>query len=102
MRAKAHWESVYTAKALEEVSWYRPHLDTSLALIGQLTSSQAAAIIDIGTGASTLVDDLVGRGYANITILDISETALCMAKERLGPASIRWLTADVCEARSSG
>jgi 2-polyprenyl-3-methyl-5-hydroxy-6-metoxy-1,4-benzoquinol methylase len=84
---KAHWESVYTAKALEEVSWYPPHLDTSLALIGQLTPSQAAAIIDIGAGASTLVDNLVRRGYANITILDISETALCMAKERLDPSS---------------
>jgi 2-polyprenyl-3-methyl-5-hydroxy-6-metoxy-1,4-benzoquinol methylase len=100
MRAKAHWESVYTAKALEEVSWYRPHLDTSLALIGQLAPSHAAAIIDVGAGASTLVDDLVRRGYANITALDISETALCAAKERLGPASsqIQWLTADVCEA----
>jgi 2-polyprenyl-3-methyl-5-hydroxy-6-metoxy-1,4-benzoquinol methylase len=100
MHAKGHWESVYTAKALEEVSWYRPHLDTSLALIEQLTPSPAAAIIDVGAGASTLVDDLVRRGYANITVLDISETALCAAKERLGPASsqIQWLTADVCEA----
>ena len=100
MRAKAHWESVYTAKALEEVSWYRPHLDTSLALIGQLAPSHAAAIIDSGAGASTLVNDLVRRGYANITALDIPETALCAAKERLGPASsqIQWLTADVCEA----
>jgi 2-polyprenyl-3-methyl-5-hydroxy-6-metoxy-1,4-benzoquinol methylase len=100
MHAKGHWESVYTAKALEEVSWYRPHLDTSLALIEQLTPSPAAAIIDVGAGASTLVDDLVRRGYANITVLDISETALCAAKERLGPASsqIQCLTADVCEA----
>ncbi len=100
MRAKAHWESVYTSKALGEVSWYRPHLDTSLALIEKLAPNHSAAIIDVGAGASTFVDDLVGRGYANITVLDISETALCVAKERLGPASsqIRWLTADVCEA----
>ena len=85
---------------MEEVSWYRPHLDTSLALIGLLAPSHAATIIDVGAGASTLVDDLVRRGYANITALDISETVLCAAKERLGPASsqIQWLTADVCEA----
>jgi 2-polyprenyl-3-methyl-5-hydroxy-6-metoxy-1,4-benzoquinol methylase len=99
MRAKAHWESVYTSKALGEVSWYCPHLDTSMALIEKLAPDHSAAIIDVGAGASTLVDDLVRRGYANITVLDISETALCAAKERLGPASshIQWLTADVCE-----
>lgn len=100
MNAKTHWESVYTAKPLDEVSWYRPHLDTSLALIEQLTPSYAAAIIDVGAGASTLVDDLMQRNYANITALDISETALRAAQERLGPDSARlqWLTADVCEA----
>lgn len=99
MHAKKHWESVYTAKALEEVSWYRPHLDTSLDLIEQLTPSRAAAIIDVGAGASTLADDLRLRSYPNITALDISETALRAAKERLGShsARIQWLTADVCE-----
>jgi 2-polyprenyl-3-methyl-5-hydroxy-6-metoxy-1,4-benzoquinol methylase len=100
MRAKAHWESVYTAKAQEEVSWYRPRLDTSLALIERVAPSHSAAIIDVGGGASALADDLVGRGCAKVTVLDLSETALRTAKDRLGPASaqIRWLTADVCEA----
>lgn len=99
MHTKKHWESVYTGKALKEVSWYRPHLDTSLALIEHLTLSHSAAIIDVGAGASTLVDDLRQRGYANITALDISETALRATQERLGPdsARIQWLTADVCE-----
>jgi 2-polyprenyl-3-methyl-5-hydroxy-6-metoxy-1,4-benzoquinol methylase len=99
MHAKKHWESVYTAKALDEVSWYRPHLDTSLALIEHLTPSHSAAIIDVGAGASTLADDLRQRGYTNITALDISETALHAVKERLGPDSMRiqWLIADVCE-----
>ena len=100
MRAKAHWESVYATKEPEQVSWYRPHLDTSLALIERVAPSHAAAIIDVGGGASTLADDLVRRGHAKVTVLDLSETALRAAKERLGPASaqIQWLTADVCEA----
>jgi len=100
MGAKTHWESVYTGKALEVVSWYRPHLDTSLALIERAALNHSAAIIDVGGGASTLADDLVQRGYANVTVLDLSETALRAAKERLGTASarIQWLTADVCEA----
>jgi SAM-dependent methyltransferase len=100
MNAKTHWESVYAVKPPEEVSWYRPHLDTSLALIEQLTPSRVAAIVDVGAGASTLVDDLIQRSYATITALDISETALRAAKERVGPnsARIQWLTADVCEA----
>jgi 2-polyprenyl-3-methyl-5-hydroxy-6-metoxy-1,4-benzoquinol methylase len=100
MRAKAHWESVYVARAQEEVSWYRPHLDTSLALIERVAPSHSAAIIDVGGGASTLADNLVRRGYANVTVLDLSETALRIARERMGPASaqIQWLTADVCEA----
>ena len=99
MHAKKHWESVYTAKGQKEVSWYRPHLDTSLALIEHLIPSHTAAIIDVGAGASSLVDDLAQRRYANITVLDISETALRAAKERLGPdsARIQWLAADVCE-----
>jgi len=99
MRAKAHWESVYATKEPGQVSWYRPHLDTSLALIERVAPSHSAAIIDVGGGASTLADDLVRRGYTGVTVLDLSETALRAAKERLGPASaqIRWLTADVCE-----
>ena len=100
MQAKTHWESVYATKAPEEASWYRPHLDTSLAMIERLAPSPSSAIIDVGAGASTLVDDLVLRGYVNVTSLDISETALRVAKHRLGAGSalIQWLAADVCEA----
>ncbi|HTF70948.1 MAG TPA: class I SAM-dependent methyltransferase [Edaphobacter sp.] len=87
-------------KEPEQVSWYRPHLDTSLALIERLAPSHSAAIIDVGGGASTLAYDLVRRGYVKVTVLDLSETALRVAKERLGSASaqIQWLAADVCEA----
>jgi 2-polyprenyl-3-methyl-5-hydroxy-6-metoxy-1,4-benzoquinol methylase len=100
MQAKIHWESVYGTRAPEQVSWYRPHLDTSLALIERVAPSHLAAIIDVGGGASTLADDLVRRGYANVTVLDLSETALLSAKERLGgtSAQIQWLTSDVFEA----
>ena len=100
MRAKAHWESVYQAKAHEEVSWYCPHLDTSLGLIKRVAPSRSATIIDVGGGASTLADDLVQLGYSDVIVLDLSETALRTAKERLAPAStqIQWMTADVCEA----
>lgn len=99
MSTKAHWESIYTTKEPEEVSWYSSHLDTSLALIERVAPSHSAAILDVGAGESTLVDDLAHRGYANITALDISEAALRVTKERLGPvaAQIQWLIADVCE-----
>src|SRR5260370_12674900 len=100
MRAKEHWESVYATKEPGQVSWYRHHLDTSLALIERAAPSHSAIIIDVGGGASTLADDLLRRGYVNVSVLDLSETALRAAKERLGPASalIQWLTASVCEA----
>ena len=79
------------------MSWYRPHLETSLALIERAATNRSAAIIDVGGGASTLVDDLIGRGYGNVTVLDISQTAIDIAKKRLGEASksVRWLHADV-------
>lgn len=100
MQAKAHWESIYTTKAAEDVSWYRSHLDTSLALIERVVPSRSSSIIDVGAGESTLVDDLVLRGYSNLSVLDVSETALRATKERLGSAAarIRWWTSDVCEA----
>jgi hypothetical protein len=75
MDAQAHWEKVYTEKAPHAVSWYRPHLETSLALIERV-SSRSSAIIDVGGGESTLVDDLLSRGYENITVLDISQIAV--------------------------
>ena len=75
MDAKTHWEKVYTTKAPEALSWYRPHLERSLALIEQAADARSAAIINIG-GESTLVHDLLFRGYKNITVLDVSETAV--------------------------
>lgn len=99
MDAQAHWEKIYTEKAPNAVSWYRPHLETSLALIERV-SSRNSAIIDVGGGESTLVDDLLSHGYENITVLDISQIAVDANKKRLGSASERahWLVADITKA----
>jgi 2-polyprenyl-3-methyl-5-hydroxy-6-metoxy-1,4-benzoquinol methylase len=99
MDAQAHWEKVYTVKAPNAVSWYCPHLDTSLSLIGRV-SSRSSAIIDVGGGESTLVDDLMSQGYGNVTVLDISQRAVETNKQRLGSASerVHWLVADITKA----
>jgi 2-polyprenyl-3-methyl-5-hydroxy-6-metoxy-1,4-benzoquinol methylase len=100
MDTKTHWEKIYSTKAPETVSWYRPHLETSLALIERAAREKSASIIDVGGGESTLVDDLLARGYRNITILDISQVAIEATKKRLGAVAgqVHWLTADVTAA----
>jgi len=97
MGSKVHWEHVYQSKRADEVSWYRPHLDLSLELITKTVSSHDARIVDVGGGEATLVDDLLAGGYRNVDVLDLSETALDVARNRLGEigASVRWLTGDV-------
>ena len=98
--AKTHWEKVYTTKTPDQVSWYRPHLETSLGLIERAAGGYSASIIDVGGGESTLVDDLLARGFNNITVLDVSQTAVDVTKIRLGLAAeqIHWLVADITEA----
>jgi 2-polyprenyl-3-methyl-5-hydroxy-6-metoxy-1,4-benzoquinol methylase len=94
---KTHWEKVYTTKATDQVSWYRPHLETSLSLIERAAAGQSASLIDVGGGESTLVDDLLTRGYQNVTVLDISQTAIDVTKNRLRELAdcVHWMTADV-------
>ncbi len=101
MDAKSHWEKVYATKAPDAVSWYRAHLETSLALIERAAPDPSSSIIDVGGGESTLVDDLLARGYENITILDVSQIAIDVTKKRLGLAAeqIDWLVADVTDAQ---
>ena len=100
MDTAEHWEQVYASKAVNEVSWFRPHLETSLARIERAANDLSASIIDVGGGASTLVDDLAAKGYRNITVLDVSPAALHIAQERLGKAAERivWLAEDVTRA----
>src|SRR5215475_1701568 len=97
MDVEKHWESVYGTKAPDAVSWYRPHLEISLAFIERAANNHSAAIIDVGAGESTLVDDLLRRGYENITVLDVSAKALDVAQKRLGADAHRvsWLHADI-------
>ncbi len=99
MDAKTHWDKVYQTKSPQSVSWYRAHLETSLALIERAAASRAASLIDVGGGESTLVDDLLARGYQDITVLDVSSTAIGVTKQRLGPAAerVHWVVADVTD-----
>jgi 2-polyprenyl-3-methyl-5-hydroxy-6-metoxy-1,4-benzoquinol methylase len=100
MDAQTHWENIYGKKAANAVSWYRPHLEKSLELIEHAAHGPSASIIDVGGGESTLVDDLVALRYRNITILDISQTAIDVTKKRLGSSSenIHWLIGDITSA----
>lgn len=95
----AHWESVYQSKPAQGVSWYRPHLETSLALLERAGLHRATRLIDIGGGASTLVDDLLALGLTELTVLDLSPSALAIARERLGErgAHMRWLAANLLD-----
>lgn len=95
--SKLHWEKVYQTKHPTEVSWYRPHLDVSLQLIKEAAPDRDAQIVDVGGGESTLVDDLLACGYGKLSVLDVSSTALAVAKERLGENAgrVSWLCGDV-------
>jgi SAM-dependent methyltransferase len=101
MDAKSHWENVYTTKAPNSVSWYRPHLETSLELIEKVAPARSASIIDVGGGESTLVDDLLARGYQNICVLDVSPTAIEVTKQRLRQTAerVQWLVGDITKAK---
>jgi hypothetical protein len=93
---QAHWEGVYTRKGENEVSWYQENPAPSLELVAQAGATPASAIIDIGGGASRLVDNLIDQGFEDLTVLDLSEAALGAAKARLGSRAeqIRWISAD--------
>ncbi len=97
MDKKNHWETVYQTKSDQQVSWYRQHLDNSLQLILNTGVGKEAAIIDVGGGSSTLIDDLLAHGFADVSVLDISAAALEKSKFRLGEKStqIEWIEADI-------
>jgi SAM-dependent methyltransferase len=96
MTTREHWQGVYQTKQSSAVSWYAGQLRESLELIREVTPP-SARIIDVGAGAATLVDDLLQLGYRDLTVLDVSDAALQVARRRLGDraASVTWLTADV-------
>jgi hypothetical protein len=87
-----HWDHRYSGAGATGVSWYQPEPAMSLALIDRLHMAKDAPVIDVGGGASLLVDRLVARGYTDLTVLDVSSTALEIARRRLDDAvRVRWL-----------
>lgn len=101
METKTHWEKVYETKDPTEVSWFQEHSELSLQFIEHTNVDASVQVIDVGGGASTLVDDLLGKGYENITVLDISAAALHVAQERLGlqANAVTWLEADITQVQ---
>lgn len=99
MDTKSHWEKIYTSQAPNQVSWYPRHLETSVALIERAAGDRSSSIIDVGGGESTLVDALVVRGFQNITVLDVSESAIEATKKRFGQGAnaIHWIARDITQ-----
>lgn len=94
-----HWETVYSSKATDRVSWFQQHAASSLRLI-QACAATDAQIIDVGGGASVLVDNLLDAGFCNLTVLDLAESALATSRARLGARaqSVQWIAADITRA----
>lgn len=94
---KSYWEKVYQTKKPAEVSWFQPHLVRSLEMILSIGLDRNAEIIDVGGGASTLVDDLLSRGYGHMTVLDMSQEALNISKRRVGQQAknVAWIDGDI-------
>jgi len=97
MDARLHWDNVHRTKAPDQVSWFQPHLETSLSFIERSAPARSDRIIDVGGGTSTLVDDLLARGYHNLAVLDISQAAIDITRSRLGALGerVEWLAGDV-------
>lgn len=96
---KGHWEKVYQTKPADQVSWFQEHAELSLQFIRNTGVPKGGHIMDVGGGASMLVDDLLREGYSNLTVLDISAAALQTAQKRIGndAAKVHWLEADITQ-----
>jgi 2-polyprenyl-3-methyl-5-hydroxy-6-metoxy-1,4-benzoquinol methylase len=98
-----HWTRVYEEKSPSDVSWYQAEPEPSLRALDRFGAQPSLSLIDIGGGASNLVDTLLSRGWQDVTVLDIAAPALEAAKDRLGPeaAKVRWEVADITDWRPS-
>jgi 2-polyprenyl-3-methyl-5-hydroxy-6-metoxy-1,4-benzoquinol methylase len=96
---KNHWDTIYTTKPADQVSWYQPTPAASLEQILQAGLKPDASIIDIGGGDSFLVDHLLQKGFTNISVLDISQAAIDRAKKRLGDlaSKVNWIVSDIIQ-----
>lgn len=94
---QAHWQNVYKAKGERDVSWFEDSPTISFDLIRATGARVAVPIIDIGGGASRLVDALLDAGFTDVSVLDLSEQALATSKARLGArsAKVQWIATDV-------
>lgn len=99
MQRKEHWEQVYSERTPEQVSWYQTQPQPSWSMIEHSGIRPTEAIIDVGGGASNLVDHLLASGWEAVTVLDLSAAALQLAEKRLGSkaAQVTWIAADVTE-----
>lgn len=97
MDARRHWERVYVEKSADEVSWFEPVPRASLELIEEAGVDRDAAVVDVGGGESRLAGELLARGYADVTVADISATALAEARREMGDEAegVEWIEADV-------
>ena len=97
MGERDHWQRVYEERAPEAVSWYRQHLERSLAFVRSAALAPDARIVDVGGGASTLVDDLLAAGYVNLAVIDLADAALATAQARLGgrASAVDWIAGDI-------
>jgi ubiquinone/menaquinone biosynthesis C-methylase UbiE len=97
MDIKQHWEKIYSTKTPDSVSWFQEHADLSVRLIRNTGLGKDAAVIDVGGGASRLVDDLVDEGYTDLTVLDLSSAAIAVANQRLGKRAnvVHWMEGDI-------
>jgi 2-polyprenyl-3-methyl-5-hydroxy-6-metoxy-1,4-benzoquinol methylase len=100
MQSQKHWENIYTTKDATQLSWFQQHPELSFQFIEHTGIGKAGQIIDVGGGASTLVDDLLANEYENVTVLDISATALEVAQQRLGQlaSKVNWREANITQA----
>lgn len=100
---QTYWEHIYAGKDPAEVSWYQAHPEYSLSLINDTAMGSTARIIDVGGGASTLVDHLLDAGFFNLTVLDIAATSIERARLRLGERArqVNWLVGDVTNYSTS-
>ena len=96
-KSQRHWDNVYDAKRFNEVSWYQGTPERSLELIKSTGVPPDGSIIDVGGGASTLVDHLLDEGYTDVTVLDIAANAFAQSRARLGPRAdaVNWIVADI-------
>lgn len=92
-----HWQTVFRSKGERDVSWFQERADVSLDMIAATGLGRDAALVDIGGGASRLVDALIAQGFTHVSVLDISEAALATVRARLGgqAAKVQWIVADV-------